>query len=321
MKKQTVSIIMYHYVRNLRASRYPEIRGLDLALFRQQLDFLAAHFRFISCGELLEAASGGAALPERSVLLTFDDGYIDHYTNVFPLLKQRGIPAFFSMPGKLLAEQKLLDVNKIHFILASTAVEQLLPMVCERLDFYRGREYPIPGNEELYRKLAHPNRFDPAEVIFIKRLLQVELPEALRGRIVDDLFAACIGLPESAFAQELYMSLDQVRLMQREGMTFGIHGYDHYWMNRLSPEALVQDVKKSLEVFDGIVPEDWVCCYPYGSHSDMVVEQVRRLGAVAGLGTEVRPARLGEDDLFRLPRLDTNDFPPKSERYLELENP
>ena len=318
MKKQPVFIIMYHYIRNLKVSRYPEIKGLDLAMFRQQLDFLAANFQFVSCEELLDAAAGRCILPERSVLLTFDDGYIDHYTNVFPILKERGIQGFFSMPGKILAEQKLLDVNKIHFILASAPVEKLLPMVYDRLDFYRGREYPIPENSELYQKLAQPNRFDPAEVIFIKRLLQVELDEELRGRIVDELFSACVGISEGAFAQELYMSMDQVRLMQREGMTFGIHGYEHYWMNRLSPEALTQDVKKSLEVFDGIVPKDWVCCYPYGSHSDMVVEQIKQLGAIAGLGTEVRLAKLEKDDIFRLPRLDTNDFPPKSRRYEEL---
>lgn len=318
MEKQSVSIIMYHYIRNLKSSRYPEIKGLDFALFRQQLDFLSANFHFITCEQLLEAAAGCARLPERSVLLTFDDGYIDHYINAFPLLKEYKIQGFFSMPGKILAEQKLLDVNKIHFILASTPVKKLLPMVYERLDFYRGNEYVIEENASLYQKLAHPSRFDSAEVIFIKRLLQVELPEALRNRIVEDLFAACIDLPESAFAQELYMSMDQVRLMQREGMCFGIHGYEHYWMNRLSPEVLQVDVVKALKVFDGIVPKKWICCYPYGSCSEMVVEQIRPMGAVAGLGTEVRLAKLDEDTIFCLPRFDTNDFPPKSHRYNDM---
>lgn len=37
---------------------------------------------------------------------------------------------------------------------------------------------------------------------------------------------------------ELYMNMDQVRMMKGEGMEFGIHGYDHYWMNRLKKEEL-----------------------------------------------------------------------------------
>lgn len=315
MKNQQVSIIMYHYIRDLKASRYPEIKGLDLSLFRQQLDFLQLHFHFITVDQLLDAALSNGELPENSVLLTFDDGYIDHYTHVFPLLKERGIQGFFSMPGKILAENKVLDVNKIHFILASTPIDRLLPMVFKRLDYYRGTEYPIASNEELYEKLAKPNRFDSAEVIFIKRLLQVELEESLRGKIVDDLFHSCMDLPEEAFARELYMSMDQVKLMCREGMVFGIHGYEHYWMNRLTPEKLQEDVQKALDVFQGIVPQKWICCYPYGSCSEEVVKVIQPMGAILGLTTQVRPANLKTDDIFWLPRFDTNDFPPKSENY------
>lgn len=319
MLKNRAAIVMYHYVRNFKASRYPEIKGLDLSLFKEQLDFLANNFHFITCDELLGAVEGSCQLPQKSVLLTFDDGYIDHYTNVFPLLKERKIQGFFSMPGKILAERKLLDVNKIHFILASTAVKKLLPMVFERLDHYRGSEFTIPANDELYNKLAQPSRFDTAETIFVKRLLQVELDESLRNIIVDDLFSGCIDLPEEAFAQELYMSMEQVELMQREGMCFGIHGYDHYWLNRLKPQELERDISKSLEVFGEIIPKRWICCYPYGSYSDDVIAYVKTKGAVAGLGTDVRIANLAADDSFKLPRLDTNDLPPKSERYKEFD--
>ena len=133
-----VHIIKYHYVRDLKNSRYPEIKGLDTALFCEQLDFFERHFQFITCEQLLEAISGNIDdLPENSVLLTFDDGYQDHFSNVFPILLQRRIQGFFSMPGKILKEHKLLDVNRIHFILATTKIEQLMKMIFERLDYYR----------------------------------------------------------------------------------------------------------------------------------------------------------------------------------------
>ncbi|AGA70583.1 putative xylanase/chitin deacetylase [Desulfitobacterium dichloroeliminans LMG P-21439] len=311
-----VSIIMYHYVRSIASSRYSDIKGLDLVLFRQQIAFLKEYGNFISFEQLLEAIDGGRALPKKSVLLTFDDGYIDHYTNVFPILKENGIQGFFSMPGKILAEHKLLDVNMIHFILASTPIDKLLSFVYDRLDYYRGNEFDIPANEELYIKLAKANRFDSAEVIFVKRLLQVELEENLRHLIVKELFNKCVGMSEEAFAQELYMSEDQVRLMSKEGMLFGIHGYDHYWMNRLTQEQLQNDIQNALQVFDGIVdPNHWICCYPYGSCSETVIDYVKSQGAIAGVTTEVALADISVCDRFILPRFDTNDFPPKSENF------
>ena len=317
MTTQQVAIIMYHYVRNLSQSRYPEIKGLDLDLFRKQINYLQNNFNIISTEDLLQSLDGNAELPKNSVLLTFDDGYIDQYTNVFPILVEQDIPAFFSMPGKIIAEHKVLDVNKIQFILAGNPIEKLLPKVYDQLDKYRSKGYNIPPSKELYRKLAVVDRFDNADVIFIKRLLQVELEENLRNIIVDNLFKETIPLDEAAFANELYMSYDQVKLMSKhDGITFGIHGYDHYWMNRLTPTELENDIKKSLDVFDGIIDrKNWICCYPYGSYSDDVIKFVKSLGAVAGFGTDVNIASVNEDTRYVLPRLDTNDIPPKSENY------
>ncbi len=312
-----VHIIMYHYVRELPKTRYPGIKALLLSQFRQQLDFLNAEgYSFVSARQVREAALGGDALPEKSVLLTFDDGYLDHYTNVFPILASLEIPAFFSMPGKILAEKKVLDVNKIHFLLAGTGTSVLIPMLFDRMDHYRGTEFQFPTNTELYEKLAKPTRFDDGDTIFVKRVLQVELPEALRNRITDELFRRCVTENEDAFSEELYMSMDQIRYMASHGTEWGIHGYEHYWMNRLSPEALEQDITKALDVFDGVVPQkDWWCCYPYGSVSDDVVVCARRLGAGAGVTTVVRQAVFAVDDVFHLSRWDTNDFPPKSRRF------
>ncbi len=112
------------------------------------------------------------------------------------------------------------------------------------------------------------------------------------------------------------MNMDQVRMMKGEGMEFGIHDYDHYWMNRLKKEELREDIGAALNVFGDVVNGGrWVCCYPYGSYSDEVINQVLEMGAVAGLSTDVGTYIPGEHDIFRIPRLDTNDFPPKSGEY------
>lgn len=41
---QKLYIAMYHYTRDLKHSRYPEIKGLDVPLFRQQLAYMKEHF-------------------------------------------------------------------------------------------------------------------------------------------------------------------------------------------------------------------------------------------------------------------------------------
>ena len=75
-----VNIMMYHYVRDLKASRYPEIKGLDYKSFQEQILWLKKHFEIIKIEDLIAAYDEQTSLPENAALLTFDDGYIDHYT-------------------------------------------------------------------------------------------------------------------------------------------------------------------------------------------------------------------------------------------------
>lgn len=52
-------IVMYHYTRDLVHSRYPEIKGLDVNLFRQQIQFFKEKFHIVTMESILEKLSGG----------------------------------------------------------------------------------------------------------------------------------------------------------------------------------------------------------------------------------------------------------------------
>ena len=110
---------MYHYIRNLRNTRYPDIKGLDVELFEEQILYFKKNYNIISLKELLECLDNKKELPQSAVLLTFDDGYKDHYTYAFPILMKYDLTGVFYIPTKSFKEKKVLDVNKIHFILAS----------------------------------------------------------------------------------------------------------------------------------------------------------------------------------------------------------
>ncbi|AIQ15147.1 polysaccharide deacetylase [Paenibacillus durus] len=256
------------------------------------------------------------------MLLTFDDGYIDHYINVFPVLMENSISGLFSVSGKVLAESKPLNVNKIHYVLAEAGEhrkQELLSKVYKLLDYYRGTEFDYPSNEELYAKLAVANRFDDKDIIFIKRILQAELPERARDLITDDLFREYIPIPESTFSRELYMNFDQMKLMKKSGMHFAVHGYEHYWLEKLNDQEMQKDITMSLDVLEGIIDrERWTMVYPYGSYSREVLSYIADNGCNLGFTTAVRFADIQADAPLLLPRLDTNDFPPKSDNYLKI---
>lgn len=310
------TVVMYHYVRDLKNSRYPGIKGCDIELFKEQILFLKKHYRFVTVEEVLNAYYSNGKLPDKAVLLTFDDAYKDHFEYAFPILEHEKVQGAFFPPVKAITEHTVLDVNKIHFILASTPVDKfqnLLNEIKYQLDYYRD-EYQLNSFEYYFEKLAIANRFDPKEVIFVKRLLQVELEEELRKKITDNVFVKVVGIDESAFSRELYMSIDQIKCMVDCGMHIGSHGYDHYWLSSLPKEKQEFEIAKSIEFIDmvGGDSKNWTICYPYGDYNDETIALLKKHGCKMGFTTDVEVADISDkanDSIFKLPRLDTNDLP------------
>ena len=306
-----LTIVMYHFVRDLKHSRYPEIKGLNSELFDEQIQYLKKHYNPVTAYELMDAVESGEALPPKSCLLTFDDAYIDHFTEVFPVLDRQGMSGCFFPPAKSIMENQVLDVNKIHFILASVDAKQsLVDFINDAVDEHRA-EYGLESNEHYWQECGVANRYDPAEVIFVKRMLQRDLPEKLRTILTDGLFKKFVSDSETAFAKELYMNPEQIRHMQRNGMYIGSHGFDHYWLNSLSEDGQRREIDLSLEFLEsvGSDPSRWIMCYPYGGYNDTTLKILGERNCLAGLTTEVGIADLARDNPLTLPRLDTNDLP------------
>lgn len=309
-----LTIVMYHYVRSLTKSRYPGIKGLEVAEFKDQLLYLTRNYHPVTVQAVANSIRTGEALPPKAVLLTFDDGYVDHYLNVFPLLHDLGIQGAFFPPVSAAKEGKLLDVNRIHFILASARdPHEVKRDLDSRVDSYRD-EFQLSSTQEYWSKYGQRSRFDSAEVIYIKQMLQHALPEELRRHFARELFAKYVAREEEEFARELYIDVAQLSRMCAAGMYVGSHGVSHSWLNKMSPEEQIGEIEGSLAFLREIgspVDDYWVICFPYGVWDQALLEELRHRKCSFGLTTKVAVANLDRGDPLLLPRLDTNDLPPR----------
>src|SRR5204862_6462518 len=55
-------------------------------------------YTVVSLEQVLDHYVGGAALPPRAILVTFDDGYRDNLENAVPILRRHGYPAVIFVP-------------------------------------------------------------------------------------------------------------------------------------------------------------------------------------------------------------------------------
>ena len=298
-------VAMYHYVRDTLETPFPEIRALPPHLFEQQLDWLQERFALVPLTDVEAAVDGRGPLPENAAHLTFDDGFVDHYSTVFPILRRRGLSAtFFVAADTCGPAPRVLDVHKTHFLLAHLGAEAFGRAVLDETSATRS----AAGAD-----VFGVDRWEAADERAIKRRLNYELPFEESSRVLDALFRAHLGDP-TAFACQLYVDEAAIRDMAAGGMSFGYHTRSHRMLARISADEQRDELQGGVEWIASLTGQPTVSfCFPWGGPGTYTHETLRLLaeaGYSVAFNTERRAADVRADGRFELPRYDTRDLPP-----------
>jgi peptidoglycan/xylan/chitin deacetylase (PgdA/CDA1 family) len=306
------TIVFYHYVRDVERTPFPGIRALSVAGFRTQLDWLQARYDVLDGPTFERAVLGGKGFDRPTALLTFDDGFVDHYEHVFPLLRDRGLGGIFFLSGATLGDNPtLLNVHKTHFLLSHLGADRFTAEVGDALKDQGVRteipaasaDHSASGREGIYR-------YDEAPDVRIKRVLNYEAPYPIANQVLSRLFAQHVG-DATTFARGLYLSAAQVREMALGGMTFGFHTETHPVLSRLTYEAQCAELRNGPRVVAELTGQRTVSlCYPYGFSHTYNADTLRVLeesGYSMAFNTVRREAVIGREPRYELPRFDTRD--------------
>ncbi|MFP5284411.1 MAG: polysaccharide deacetylase family protein [Thermoanaerobaculia bacterium] len=309
--------VNFHYVRLSFDSPYPGIHGITPEQLRTQLELLGRAGEFVSPEQVREAVRGGAPLPERSILVTFDDGLREQVENAVPVLEALGIPALFLVNTAPVAEGRVSAVHQIHLLRSSLPPREF----SERLDRHaRAQGVELDPMAEGENAL-HQYRYDPPEVARLKYLLNFLLAPDTRERLVQACFDEVFPGQEEEISRSLYMGLDQLRMLGSRDL-LGTHAHEHLQLGQLPParaEELVRISVEHLEAWTGRRP--FALSYPYGGPTSCpagLATVARELGIDFALTME----RAGNPVLtrpFHLGRFDCNDLPGGSRPLFEID--
>jgi len=299
--------VMYHYVRDTAATAFPAIRALPPDMFERQLDWLQAEYDLVSL-EVFEAAlDGGRALPPNPALLTFDDGFVDHYETVLPALAARGLSGVFFLAHDASGPApRVLGVHKTHFLLARLGSDAFGEAVLG--ECWAAAQAARAGGAAVFGL----DRWEHADERAIKDLLNYELPIDEAERVLDVLFARHLG-PQDEFARALYLQEPMIAEMRRAGMAFGYHTRSHKMLSRLLPGEQEAELRDGVAWIRALTGQSRVSfCYPWGgpgTYTSDSLDILARTGYSVAFNT-VRRRIWDGDHRYELPRVDTRDLPP-----------
>lgn len=247
INRKKLLVVMYHGV--TRNNYDPPVwTQLPLKSFRSQMEFLRSHYLPIALQDVTAAIRGERALPERAVLVTFDDGLSNNYSCAFPVLQRLGIPAAIFLTVGLIGSQKVLWFDELLFLLQKAMTQGINP------------ELDNPEAELLFQK----GQLWQTYQLTVEGLKRAGATE--RARVMERLRAE-IPLDHKELLEDFGMlTWPEIRSMQRSGLIeFGVHTATHRILTELADDEWYHEIiapRTTLE--KELQKEVTAFCFPNG---------------------------------------------------------
>jgi peptidoglycan/xylan/chitin deacetylase (PgdA/CDA1 family) len=300
---------MYHYVRNSN-KEFPYFRYLSVDNFSKQLDYFQSNHGFVTFDNLLNIKNKDYFNNTKNkVLLTFDDGFKDHYKYVLPELIKRKLFGIFYVPTGVYEKEKALDVHRIHYLLGKIGGKILINLIESKIDSHmiKDEEY------NLFKKTTYTNQDNDFYTQEFKKIFNYYIKYEYREKLLD-LIVAEFSTDKEIFSN-LYMDKEQLKEMADNGMIIGSHSINHFVFSKLSNEDQSREISDSFSFIENIISnlDIKTFCYPYGgfhTFTDFTENTLSENGCDFSFNVESRDVTY-EDIINRsqaLPRYDCNQF-------------
>jgi len=258
-------ILNYHrvYEGELRTSFDEALFGLSIDSFHQQMLWLKEKRAvFLSEDEIIYYQQRKKKIPKRSVLITFDDGYKDNFTLVYPVLCSLQIPAIYFIPVGSIMDRTLGWWDIISFFIKKTM---------EKTISVKGSELSLQSSGEKKKAIFH-----------LLQLMKTELYSQTQD-LLEVLSAECgVEFPSYDEQDAELMNWKDIKETLSNGIAIGSHTVSHRVLATLDEGEQFEELRSSKRLLEDMLPGNIRSfSYPVGDYtafSEKTKELTRRAG-------------------------------------------
>jgi peptidoglycan/xylan/chitin deacetylase (PgdA/CDA1 family) len=292
-RRDVLAVLTFHRVAPVEGV-VPGLLSATPDGFAHLLDLLGERFRILPIEAVLERERGGAGLPPRSLLVTFDDAYRDVADHAWPALADRGLPATLFVPTAYPGHPD----RSFWWERAWAAIEATdRPAVT-----VDGRSMALGS---------------PADRLAAYRALRAWLKsgrhDEIEGRLApleDEL-----AVPGGRRAEPSGRSLDWTALrdLRAAGLALASHTRTHPLLTRIGDDALAEEIAGGVDDLARETGSELAAfAYPSGAFDDRAAAAVGAAGIRLAFTTERGVNDLGDGDWLRLRRINVSVATPPS---------
>jgi tetratricopeptide (TPR) repeat protein len=221
----------------------------------RQIKWLKNNTQIMSEKDLLDHNKDGVFISPKSstpcVVITFDDGYLDNYTLVYPILKYYEVPAILFVATQMVHARQIAWWDVIAYLIKRCSK----PFIR-----FNSRQFPMGDR----RKEA---------IAFFQLLMKQEKYEHTKY-LLSELSEACeVALPAPELQDKELLTWKQIREMAQHHIAVGSHTHTHRVLSTLSPSAQKEEmILSKLIIEENIDKPVLSISYPIGEPNHITVE-------------------------------------------------
>lgn len=196
----------------------------SISIFEQDLQFLKQTYTILSYPKLKELASKVTKMSKPAIHLSFDDGFIECYTVVRPLLLKYNIPATFFLPTNYIGNEEMYYRNKVSLCI-------------DRVSNASTNE-----QEKFFQELSQSQAIEISEMQSFIQWIKALTNEQIIDQVCQQ---SGVDVGEYLRSNAPYLTWDQVNQLVRDGFTVGAHSKKHHKLARLTHNEIQDEIIES----------------------------------------------------------------------------
>jgi len=263
--RDSLLVLNYHRVGDAENDPFdPGVFSATADQFNDQISYLKSRLTLVSLQEALGFVDGTIKdkSPRCRALITFDDGYLDNYDIVYPILRSHGVQGVFFLVTGLVGSCVIPWWDHVAFLVKTAQRRRFSLRYPAGLTVDIDRNGLTQSLEAILNLYKRPDNHDSA------RFVQ-ELAEAAKGE-------------DPPGNLQRFLSWDQAREMQRGGMAFGSQTHSHPVLSQLEPDRQSEELIRSRSIVkEELGVEVDALAYPVGDRSSFT-DQTKTVARDAG---------------------------------------
>lgn len=233
LRKQHCAVILFYHRFSSGPPDIYQLPYLDIREFKKQMRHVKKCYSVVTMHEVADSLAKKKNFSVPSVIITFDDGFVNNYTLAYPILKELGLPAMIYLTTGFIGTMKIPWVDDLMDLLSVTKEKRLyFPELLndEALDIRTRRQKRHAASRlfQLMLRLDHQRKIQCMN----------KLAKILR---VDDI--------SRDNADRKMLNWQEVIEMSKNNIYFGPHTVTHPTLNKMDlPEAKREIYESKMEI-------------------------------------------------------------------------